>query len=211
MKRLNVAAVITAIAISAPSHANLLTFDDLSCGGQCSVPIDQSYGDVPGQVDVRYDRILGDAIPEEPMRFWNTGYSDLLNVAYGGVNDTSGATEIFLQPAPGMQVTLLAFDLGGWPNTDRVSTYTILSGSGALLASSGGSFLVSGGARSSFVVGLSSPDGVRIRLGPNAFNVGIDNVSFTVSPVPEPGTWVFLLAGLGVLGLVARRRLRAAR
>lgn len=34
----------------------------------------------------------------------------------------------------------------------------------------------------------------------------VDNVSMTVSPVPEPGTYAMLLAGLGLLGLVARRR-----
>ena len=34
----------------------------------------------------------------------------------------------------------------------------------------------------------------------------LDNVSMSVSAVPEPGTYAMLLAGLGLLGFVARRR-----
>lgn len=34
----------------------------------------------------------------------------------------------------------------------------------------------------------------------------IDNVSFSTAPVPEPGSWAMLLAGLGLVGFVARRR-----
>jgi hypothetical protein len=36
--------------------------------------------------------------------------------------------------------------------------------------------------------------------------LAIDNFSFSVTAVPEPGTWAMLLAGLGVVGLIARRR-----
>ena len=35
---------------------------------------------------------------------------------------------------------------------------------------------------------------------------GVDNVSITLPPVPEPETYVMLLAGLGLLGFAARRR-----
>lgn len=34
----------------------------------------------------------------------------------------------------------------------------------------------------------------------------IDNVSFSTAPVPEPGSWAMLLAGLGLVGFLARRR-----
>jgi len=34
--------------------------------------------------------------------------------------------------------------------------------------------------------------------------------NYTVTPVPEPETYAMLLAGLGVMGAIARRRSRAA-
>lgn len=40
----------------------------------------------------------------------------------------------------------------------------------------------------------------------NDHALAIDNLSLTVTPVPEPETYAMLLAGLAVLGGVARRR-----
>jgi len=39
--------------------------------------------------------------------------------------------------------------------------------------------------------------------------LGIDNVSLSVTPVPEPDTYAMLLSGLGLMGFVARRRTKA--
>lgn len=40
----------------------------------------------------------------------------------------------------------------------------------------------------------------------NDHGLAIDNFSLRVTPVPEPGTWALLLAGLGAVSLIARRR-----
>lgn len=40
-----------------------------------------------------------------------------------------------------------------------------------------------------------------------ALQLGVDNVSLNVSAVPEPGSWALMLAGFGVVGAIARRRL----
>lgn len=37
-----------------------------------------------------------------------------------------------------------------------------------------------------------------------------DRIAFDAAPIPEPETWALLLAGLGVVGFIARRRLRAS-
>ena len=37
-------------------------------------------------------------------------------------------------------------------------------------------------------------------------NIVVDDITFTVAPVPEPETYALLLGGLGLLGLTARRR-----
>ena len=43
----------------------------------------------------------------------------------------------------------------------------------------------------------------------NDHGLAIDNLSIqTVSAVPEPGTYAMLLAGLGVVGIAARRRVK---
>lgn len=40
----------------------------------------------------------------------------------------------------------------------------------------------------------------------NFFNVGVDNVSLQVTPVPETSTWAMMLAGLALTRLITRRR-----
>lgn len=50
-------------------------------------------------------------------------------------------------------------------------------------------------------------------LGNDRSRVAIDNVRTTItpiSPVPEPQTWALMLAGLGAIGSLARRRRRAS-
>jgi hypothetical protein len=42
----------------------------------------------------------------------------------------------------------------------------------------------------------------------NLAQFALDNIDATVSAVPEPATWMALLAGLGVLGAAARRTRR---
>ncbi len=45
-----------------------------------------------------------------------------------------------------------------------------------------------------------------IELHSNGTQVNFDNVRLNVSPVPEPETYALILAGLGLVGIAARRR-----
>ena len=47
---------------------------------------------------------------------------------------------------------------------------------------------------------------LKIELHSNGIQVNFDNVRLDVSPVPEPETYVLMLAGLGLVGVAARRR-----
>ncbi len=52
-------------------------------------------------------------------------------------------------------------------------------------------------------------DGVKL-TAPKKFTSGYTGTIFAVSAVPEPETYAMLLAGLGVMGAIARRRKQAA-
>ena len=54
--------------------------------------------------------------------------------------------------------------------------------------------------------GVSSANGLVLRFGPDSYNTGIDNISLTVTAVPEPGTWAMLAAGFGVISALRHRR-----
>ena len=186
-KLLGTAAATAAVLTGAPAQAVTLTFD-------------------AGQLDVRYDAIVGDAAPLDPLSWWGSSYSDLSGVAWGGAGDASGVAEILLRPLAGYQVTLQGFDLGAYPNTDRTTQVTIRSLAGGVLATSG-TFTVDGDVRSSLAYDITRTDGIRIQWGPNAYSVGIDNVRFTVSQaaIPEPASWAMMILGFGAAGGVMRR------
>jgi hypothetical protein len=202
-------AITAALGLAASAQADVLTFDGNICsgGGACSngTLVDQSYGDIAGQLDVQWDWDIASNIGSQNFRFWVDSYSDLTNVGWAN----SGATgEIFLAPLSGFQVTLNSFDLGAWPLTNRNTQVTILGGNRDLLYSSG-AITVLGSLRSTFTPNLTRADGIRIQFGPDAYNVGIDNVSFDVSStgaIPEPATWAMMILGFGAAGSMIRRR-----
>lgn len=197
-------ALAAAIALGATgTAATTLTFDGSICnGGQACTPganIDQSYGDVTGQLDVVFDSSLA-AAGLTAVRFTGTGYGDLTNAAIGG---TLATAEVFLQPVGGASITLLGLDLGSFAGQSRSALVTILAGDGTPLFSSGAIALAAGHAHLAF--NLSHPSGTRIQWGSDANSVAIDNIEFNVI-APEPRVEALLLAGLGAFALAARRR-----
>lgn len=193
------------LGAAAGANASVLTFDGNICnGGQVcgnGSNIDSTYGDIAGQLDVQY------ADTDANLQFWDIGYNELINVAWG---NHGGASSIILVPRTGFSVTLNGFDLGAWPSAANGSQVTISAVGGPVLFSSGPIVVGTGNLSSHFTGGYTSASGIIINWGPDSFNTGIDNVDFTTRAVtggvPEPATWAMMILGLGAAGSLIRRR-----
>lgn len=208
MKRLLVAC--SALAAMAGSSAATLDFNGDICSSNADGSgameacingkhIHQSYGDAAG-VDVSFSSGVG----TDSMLWWSTGYSSLVNVAYG---DVLGApSTITLAALPGHTVTLEGFALGSWLGLALSTSVVVSDLAGGAPIFSSGVFTTSGPAVDNFPIAASSAAGFEIRFGPDAYFVAIDHVNYSVSPVPEASTWALMAAGLGGMGLLMRRR-----
>ncbi|WP_292918430.1 PEP-CTERM sorting domain-containing protein [Nitrosomonas sp.] len=143
------------------------------------------------------------------LDFWDFNYGDLVNVAFS-VSSAGYFAEITLVPEPGWAIRLNSFDLAGYSKIDHPNSQVrILDGTSntVLIDYSPVTVLGSGGTHSTFTPGLTYAGAISIRYGYNDWNIGIDNINFDqVAAVPEPETYAMLLAGLGLLGFMVRRR-----
>ena len=166
--------------------------------------IAQSYGDVAGVLDVQYSAPrLSDP---HSLRWWDASYNNLRGVAWADVSDADSRARIDLKPLNGQAVTLTHFDIGAYPSTTRYSTVTVSAIGGPVLFSYGGNVgIMPANLATSFDGNWSSSTGIRIEWADSAYNSGIDNISYRISPVPEPAVFLMMLAGLVLLGGVAKR------
>jgi hypothetical protein len=165
-------------------------------------------------VEIAY--FLSNAVVPEAVQMWTIGYGDLSNVIFG--LQGSEQLNILFTADPGYTVELYGFDLAGWPNQDyTINRVEVLEGVTSLFSQS--NVLVEGDAigpthtRFDFSTPLAGA-GLLIQIDYSNIpasqqdNIGLDNLRFSQfpSPVPEPSTWAFFLAGCGLLAWVARRR-----
>jgi hypothetical protein len=180
------------------SNSNTGIGDFVACGNGGS--INQAYGDAAA-IDFNFS---GNAGGTSSMLFWATAYSKLERIAYG--NSSSSAPVITITALAGNFVSLGSFQLGAWPDTDRQTQLTVTElGTGNVLLSTG-PFNLPGSAPSTFNINKTSSKGFQISFGPDGFNVGIDNIVYSTSPIPEPGTWALMALGLAGVGSMVRRR-----
>jgi hypothetical protein len=158
--------------------------------------INQAYGDSPG-VDFSF---RADDVGSNSMAYWFDGYSGLFDVAYGNV------PVITLAALNGEIVTLQSFQLGAWPFVSRTSQVTVTELVTGNVLRNTGNITIDGSVPSTFSINASSANGFQIVFGPDGFNVGIDNIVYSTSPIPEPGTWALMALGLAGVGSMVRRR-----
>lgn len=207
-------------ATPASALITTLTFDGRICGvtgdAACSngSQIGAQYGD-SAEADVSYRTLLANGSLNQPyLQYWTSGYGDLIGVVWGGANATNYKAEIRIEAMPGFLVTLLDFDAGCYNNSTscQLLNYEVRDLGGVLLASSSGTIDTTPSGPSSHAhvtLDIGFHTGLVLTWGPDAYNLGLDNIRFetqgTSIPVAEPASLALL--GFGLIGLgMARRR-----
>lgn len=200
-----------ALCVAGPAGAYTLDFaaSDVCDGAPCVnfAAISQSYGDVAGQLDVIYD---GDAstLVLDDFSYWTNDYSGHDDVGFAPIGATG---RIVLKPTLGFEVTLDSFFIGSYQSINRNTQITVLDLGGGTFLSTGATVI--GASGETYAGAWTSASGIAIEFGPDAYNVGIDDIVFSVSPlagaaVPLPATALLLAGGLTALAGASRRRRR---
>jgi len=173
--------------------------------------VSQAYGDVDGLVDISY--VSPPVADATGLRWWSTDYNNLYGILYAGNGgDSSSLARIEIKAAaPDAVVTLTGFDLGAYNQTTRGTNVNVYAlGGGAPLYTFSGPVGDGALAATTFSVNVSAVGGLWLEWGDSAFNVGIDNVQYSVSSVPEPAPAALWLTG-ALMGFTVLRRRRAPR
>jgi MYXO-CTERM domain-containing protein len=202
------------LAVAAGSvQATELTF---AGQGQLGLGFGGSYGDRVttfgaglGAAGGPTPNIVVDFVPTSsgsPFSVWNGGYGSLVQALGHGSFNVKGHVEF--TPDPGWDVVLEDFDIAGYATSSYPdSRIRVVDTAGTVLFDSG-VFTFPG--TTTYASYLDAPirSTLPLRLVIDDFgDLGIDNVVFSqVATIPEPGTWAMWLAGVGVLGTLARRR-----
>ena len=216
LRTLPAAAVVAAslALLAGTAQATMLTFTSISNLGPAH---GADYGDRVTAAGPGIG-LEGGATPNIVLDFVPTSSASPFTVYAGGYASLSSALGhtsfnvkgyVQFTPDPGWDVVLTSFEVAGWLSSNYPdSRIRVVDTEGATLFDSG-SFTFPASTVQSF---LPAPirSSLPLRLVIDDFgDLGIDNVLFSqVATIPEPGTWALWLAGVGVLGTLARRRAR---
>jgi hypothetical protein len=194
--------------LSEPVLATVLTFDvDPPVGG--GEQVNQSYGDrvtstnMPGNLlygqngeGFTPNIVVNYGPPAADPRLWNTDYGNLTNVLFKG-SPVSGFLQVTFTADPGYLAQLHSWDMAAWnPNFSSdptINSVRVLDGEGNPIISLS-NVTISETARTSFDYSTDPfKDDVLVlefnssNLGNFADAIGLDNIVFSQTLVPEPG------------------------
>jgi len=154
-------------------------------------------------------------------RWWTNSYSGR-GMLYGNNSGVGNVLEVTLDAGAGFSLSLTEAIFGGWLNraanvtfqlfnadfTQTTGPFTVLTGTmtpaSALFAANGWGSLVR--------LQFTETNTAGAPAGRGAFDVGVQDIQYAVravgnpNVVPEPATYILLVTGMGMLGVVARRR-----
>lgn len=209
--------VLTA-SVSFSAHATLVTFDGLAGTAMAgSSIVGTTYTgfsiNAPATVDGFQFRssggsefVLGAAYAAACC------HSDLGMLAYNGTDYLIGIPDISVSKADGGAFALKGFDLAEWDNTRTASiSLTTRGASGNTtqilpLSIFRNDLITVGNDFSHFsLIGYDNVTSFTLTGSVSGAYIALDNLD-VAAPIPEPETYAIMLAGLGLLGFVARRR-----
>ena len=174
-------AALLALAISAPAaQAVVVDLDGLGFGnGTIIETATPGFGSM-GPVTLNWNP-LSDA--STALLFWNGSYSGR-DAAYCA-SGTNCALDLTV--AAGHSVTLDSFWLGGWPDSNRNVTWSVMDLADSSIVASAVSALVSGATGLANAIGATSDTGFRILFGPDGYNAGINDITYSYARTGGPG------------------------
>jgi hypothetical protein len=146
-----------------------------------------------------------------PLQVFGPSFSDLPFAAF---TDPTASIFIDLVPVTGNSVTLSSFDLGNFLGFGDTTTYSVFDRANLSTPVVQATIPVpySDSSHTTVSVSETSTAGLKLVVGPDLFNIGLNNIVFSSSPAggpistPDAGATVALL-GLGMLACGLSRRI----
>lgn len=198
------AAFAAAVSFATAAQAVTVTLEDITLGDSADIETSApGFGD-SGPVSLNWNPASNG---NTALLYWNGNYS-----GRNGAWCSSGSGCLLdILVSSGSSVTFNSFFLGGYANTNRVIGYTVTDLANNLVVASGVP-LVSGATGLTANVGATSNTGFRLSFGPDGYNGGINDISYSFGSavVPEPMSWMVMILGFGAIGAGMRRRAQTA-